>query len=93
MVLPYFFFRDSHPISSDLWVSGNVPGTQDTGKSADVSYAIGEAKGVHVLYAGFLDLWLFAGNINLATLGFDNYTVDNQAYSKFLLPTDLLPEF
>jgi len=50
--------------SSDLWVAGTVPGTEDTGKSADVSYAIGEAK----------------GDINLATLGFDNYTVDNQAF-------------
>lgn len=74
-------------------MSGTVPGTQDTGKSVDVSYAIGEAKGVHVLYAGFLDLRLFAGNINLATLGFDNYTVENQAYSKSLLPTHFLLEF
>lgn len=50
--------------SSDLWVAGNVPGTEDTGKPADVAYAIGEAK----------------GNINLASLGFDNYTVDKQAF-------------
>jgi hypothetical protein len=57
MVVPYFIlFCDSHSISSDLWVSGDVPGTQDTGKSADVSYAIGEAKGVHILYTSFLDL-------------------------------------
>ncbi|KAF8271975.1 hypothetical protein EI94DRAFT_1719348 [Lactarius quietus] len=46
---PFFgLICDSHPSSSDLWVAGTVPGTEDTGKSADVSYAIGEAKGVHV---------------------------------------------
>ncbi|KAI0248605.1 acid protease [Lactifluus subvellereus] len=50
--------------SSDLWVAGDVPGTQDTGKSASIAYAVGEAK----------------GNVNLATLTFDNSTVDKQAY-------------
>jgi hypothetical protein len=50
------FICDSHPTSSDLWVAGDIPGTQDTGKAADVSYAIGQAKGMHVLYTGFLDL-------------------------------------
>ncbi|KAA1469688.1 acid protease [Dentipellis sp. KUC8613] len=51
--------------SSDLWVAGNVPNTQDAGKKAiQLSYAIGQAKGV----------------INYASLGFDNFTVDKQAY-------------
>ncbi|KAH9980160.1 acid protease [Lactifluus volemus] len=50
--------------SSDLWVAGNVPGAQNTGKSANVAYAVGKAQ----------------GNINLATLTFDNYTVDQQAF-------------
>ncbi len=56
MVIPYFFDSSvtQHPISSDLWVAGDVNGTEDTGKPADVAYAIGEAKGVHVLYTGFL---------------------------------------
>ncbi|KAI0270005.1 acid protease [Gloeopeniophorella convolvens] len=55
--------------SSDLWVAGNVPGTVNSGKSASISYAIGRA----------------SGNINYATLGFDGFTVDNQAY---ILVTD-----
>jgi hypothetical protein len=55
--------------SSDLWVTGSVPGTKDTGKAATLSYAVGKA----------------AGNINLASLTFDNYTVNEQA---FLLVTD-----
>jgi len=50
--------------SSDLWVTGSVPGSTDTGKSATLSYAVGQA----------------GGDINTATLTFDNYTVDNQAY-------------
>jgi len=55
--------------SSDLWVTGSVPGSTDIGKSAKLSYAVGQA----------------AGDINTATLTFDNYTVDNQA---FLLVTN-----
>ena len=86
MVIPSFLFGshcDPHTVSSDLWLTGTVPGAQDTGKSADVSYAIGEAKGVHVVYTDLLVLRFFAGNINLAPLGFDNYTVSSQAFSKF----------
>ena len=45
-------------------MSGTVPGTQDTGKSADVSYAVGKAKGVHVLYTDFLDLQLCSQGIS-----------------------------
>jgi hypothetical protein len=55
--------------SSDLWVTGSVPGSTDTGKSTTLSYAVGQA----------------AGDINTATLTFDNYTVDKQA---FLLVTN-----
>lgn len=40
------FSCNSHPASSDLWVNGDIPGAQDTGKPADVSYAIGQAKGM-----------------------------------------------
>lgn len=50
------FICDSRPTSSDLWVSGSIPGTEDTGKPADVSYAIGQAKGIQVLYTDFIDL-------------------------------------
>jgi len=55
--------------SSDLWVTGNNIQATETGKSTTLSYAVGQAK----------------GNILTATLQFDNYTVDNQA---FLLVTD-----
>jgi hypothetical protein len=55
--------------SSDLWVTGNNIQATDTGKSATLSYAVGQAK----------------GNIHTATLQFDNYTVNDQA---FLLVTD-----
>ncbi|OBZ68990.1 putative aspartic-type endopeptidase CTSD [Grifola frondosa] len=50
--------------SSDLWVTGTVPQTKDLGISASLSYAVGNA----------------AGNINSATLEFDGYTVQDQAY-------------
>ncbi|PCH43782.1 acid protease [Wolfiporia cocos MD-104 SS10] len=50
--------------SSDLWVAGNVPNAQSTGKSAGVDYAIGAA----------------SGSVMTATMGFDDYTVNNQAF-------------
>ncbi|PCH39890.1 acid protease [Wolfiporia cocos MD-104 SS10] len=50
--------------SSDLWVTGTVPNTNDLGKSVSLSYAVGDA----------------AGDVNTATLNFGNYTVENQAY-------------
>ncbi|KAI0064161.1 acid protease [Artomyces pyxidatus] len=50
--------------SSDLWVAANVPNATDTGKAVSLSYAIGQAN----------------GNVNTAQLGFDNYTIDNQAF-------------
>lgn len=50
--------------SSDLWVAGNVPGAQGTGKTASVNYAIGAANGA----------------VMTANLDFDGYTVDNQAF-------------
>jgi hypothetical protein len=37
--------RRSFPNSSDLWVTGSVPGAQDTGKSVTLSYAVGNAAG------------------------------------------------
>lgn len=36
--------------SSDLWVTGSVPGAQDTGTSLTLSYAIGNAAGVSCLH-------------------------------------------
>ncbi|KAI0344416.1 acid protease [Trametopsis cervina] len=50
--------------SSDLYVTGDVPGAIDTGKTADVQYAIGEIN----------------GSIKTATLEFAGYTVQNQVY-------------
>ncbi|KAI0784762.1 acid protease [Abortiporus biennis] len=50
--------------SSDLWVTGDVPNTKDTGKSVSLSYAVGNA----------------AGDINTADLTFNGYTVPDQAY-------------
>jgi hypothetical protein len=53
--------------SSDLWVAGNVPNSNDTGVSTGVQYAVG---GVY-------------GNIKTALLTFLNFTVPGQAYSMF----------
>jgi hypothetical protein len=50
--------------SSDLWVTGDVPSTNDLGKSVSVAYAVGTA----------------AGDINAADLDFAGYHVDQQAY-------------
>jgi len=52
--------------SSDLWVHfpGTAPSTTDTGKSLSLSYAVGSA----------------SGNIHTATVVFDGYTVQNQAF-------------
>jgi len=50
--------------SSDLWVAGNVPGAQGTGKTASVTYAIGAA----------------SGSIMTASMQFDEYGVQNQAF-------------
>jgi hypothetical protein len=50
--------------SSDLWVAGAVTTTKDTGISTTLSYAVGQAR----------------GDINLATLQFDDYSVVDQAY-------------
>jgi hypothetical protein len=55
--------------SSDLWVAENIPNTKDLGQSVTLSYAVGNA----------------AGNINTASLQFDDYTVNDQA---FLLVTN-----
>ncbi|THV03007.1 acid protease [Dendrothele bispora CBS 962.96] len=57
--------------SSDLWVNfpGTVPSTTDLGKGITLNYAIGAA----------------SGNIHSATVEFDGFTIQNQA---FLLVTD-----
>lgn len=74
--------------SSDLWVAGNVPNTQDTGKSASVEYAIGAVQGANLLAFSVDDeslpnlSLLCAGPIKSATLEFDGYTVDGQAFSE-----------
>ncbi|KAI0315896.1 aspartic peptidase A1 [Amylostereum chailletii] len=50
--------------SSDLWVAANIPNTSNLGKSISLSYAIGTAQ----------------GNVHSATLGFDGFTVEKQAF-------------
>ncbi|KAI0771200.1 acid protease [Trametes elegans] len=50
--------------SSDLWVTGSVPGAKDVGKSVSLSYAVGRA----------------AGDVYTANLQLANYTVQNQAF-------------
>ncbi|KIP08626.1 hypothetical protein PHLGIDRAFT_34907 [Phlebiopsis gigantea 11061_1 CR5-6] len=50
--------------SSDLYVTGTVPGSTDTGKTAGVQYAIGAVQ----------------GPVKLGDLDFAGYTVSNQAY-------------
>ncbi|RPD62708.1 acid protease [Lentinus tigrinus ALCF2SS1-7] len=58
--------------SSDLWVAGDVPNAQDTGKTAKVTYAVG---GV-------------SGSVKTAELDFAGYTVDNQAYISVAVSSD-----
>jgi len=50
--------------SSDLWVAGDVPSTNDLGTFQKLSYAVGTA----------------AGNINVANFSLGSYTVNDQAY-------------
>lgn len=50
--------------SSDLYVSGTIPNTQNTGKSAGVQYAIGQVE----------------GPVQLANLDFLGFSVPNQAF-------------
>ncbi|EKM51672.1 uncharacterized protein PHACADRAFT_261953 [Phanerochaete carnosa HHB-10118-sp] len=50
--------------SSDLYVTGTVPGSKDTGKSAGVQYAIGQVQ----------------GPVMLGELEFAGYSVGDQAY-------------
>jgi hypothetical protein len=66
--------------SSDLWVTGDVPGTKDLGKAVSVSYAVGKASGgIIVLYSNFYAN-LGVGDINSADMDFAGYHVPNQAY-------------
>ncbi|KAI0769917.1 acid protease [Fomes fomentarius] len=50
--------------SSDLWVVGNVPNAKNTGKTAGVTYAVGQVQ----------------GPVLEATLEFAGYTVNDQVY-------------
>ncbi len=54
-------------LSSDLWVAGPVPNSNDTGVPAGVQYAVG---GVN-------------GTVKTAPLTFLNFSVPNQAFSMF----------
>ncbi|KZT70994.1 acid protease [Daedalea quercina L-15889] len=58
--------------SSDLWVAGNVPSAQSTGKTASVTYAIGAA----------------SGSIMTAAMEFDEYSVQNQAFISVAVDSD-----
>ncbi|KAH9933196.1 aspartic peptidase A1 [Epithele typhae] len=50
--------------SSDLWVTGTVPNSKDTGKSVSLSYAVGQA----------------SGDIYTADMSFAGYNVADQAF-------------
>ncbi|CAL1707657.1 unnamed protein product [Somion occarium] len=50
--------------SSDLTVAGDIPNTKDTGKTTELSYAIGSAK----------------GPIKLVEVGYEGYTIPDQAF-------------
>lgn len=50
--------------SSDLWVTGDVPGATDSGKSVELEYAVGTA----------------SGDIYYADMKFAGYSVDDQAF-------------
>ncbi|KAI1794874.1 acid protease [Ganoderma leucocontextum] len=58
--------------SSDLWVVGDVPNAQNTGKAAKVTYAVGGVE----------------GSVLMASLDFAGYTVSNQAYISVAASSD-----
>ena len=62
---PSSLFNFQPLFSSDLWVAGYVPNSNDTGVSASVEYAVGSVN----------------GNVKTAPLTFLNFTVPNQAFS------------
>ena len=69
--------------SSDLWVATSVPGATDLGKSLTLSYAVGNAAGASVISSHVHDRLyadLVSGDVNAASLSFDNFTVPNQAF-------------
>lgn len=70
--------------SSDLWVTGSVPGAQDTGKSLTLSYAVGNAAGMSsVSHLRLVLTHVCKGDIYTAPFQFDNYTVQDQAFRQF----------
>ncbi|TFK87532.1 acid protease [Polyporus arcularius HHB13444] len=58
--------------SSDLYVVGDVPGAKDTGKTGQVNYAIGSTN----------------GPIKTATLEFEGFSVQNQAFIEQAVDSD-----
>lgn len=38
---------DKNTGSSDLWVTGDIPGARDSNKAVKLKYAVGEAAGVY----------------------------------------------
>lgn len=67
-----------HPTSfgsSDLWAIGQIPNTQDTGKTGSVSYAVGQA----------------SGPILTTPLTFAGFNVTSQAFSRFFItPVEII---
>lgn len=59
------------PSSSDLWVTGSVPNSKDSGKSTKLEYAVGEA----------------SGDIFYAPLTFDGFNVTDQAFRASIIPS------
>lgn len=63
-----------------------MPNSQDLGKQVTLSYAVGQAAGASASVTKIL--WAnecYVGDVNAATLTFDNFTVSDQA---FLLVTN-----
>lgn len=76
--------------SSDLWVAGSVPGSNDTGKTTGVSYAVGAVEGLSPKNTPnhITQLNTITGPIKTALLDFTGYTVPSQAYrNKFSIPS------
>ena len=48
MLFEFAFLTLGIPHSSDLWVTGSVPGTTDLGKHVSLSYAVGTAAGPYI---------------------------------------------
>lgn len=70
--------------SADLWVAGDVPGSNSTTHNATINYNDGSVSGQSRPYKCECrrETDGSVGRIQTATLGIEGYTISNQAYSE-----------